>query len=145
METSSALLRVMRTSEPGVISPRSYLPMAWADTLLSIASASPRNERPAFLRASLIRVPIMVAKFTNLYFCIYCKLSCLIHKSKNGWSDLIDWRRSHIFMGRSPSVRARNCVGGGAIFILGEAITPGIEGISLLLFFLMLTSSLCKF
>jgi hypothetical protein len=55
METSSALLSAMKTSEPGVISLRSYLPMAWADTLLSIASASPRNERPTFLRTSLIQ------------------------------------------------------------------------------------------
>ena len=33
METSSASASAMATVELGIISPRSYLPMAWAETL----------------------------------------------------------------------------------------------------------------
>ena len=49
----------MSVALPGVVSLRSYLPIAWAVTRWSIASARPRNEKPAAVRASFNRAPII--------------------------------------------------------------------------------------
>ena len=45
---------------------RSYLPMAWAETIPSIASASARSDRPDAALATLSLFPIMMVSFVSL-------------------------------------------------------------------------------
>src|SRR5262249_49195457 len=75
--TPRAFASATSTPELGMLSPRSYFPIAWAVTISPIAADRPRRERPALRRASLILSEIMAA-LLPVYTCdiSVCIVNC---------------------------------------------------------------------